>query len=1258
MKKRFLSIILAICMVIISTPLSVQASNAKLSGSGTKEDPYVIESTEALTAFCADVNSGNDYSGKYVVLKTNITLSDVWTPIGNGARSGSSYTGNAFKGTFDGGGHSVAGLLINAGEANAAIGLFGVVDGGTVKNLTLSDVSIAAGSNKNAGAAIGLMVNNATADNITVSGSVSAADGVGGVVGRMTISGTISNCKNSAVVSGAAAGGIIGKAYYTGTDVEMNITGCTNSGTITGTASGGAGGIVGFSTANVMNCANTGNITASADGSNVGGIVGWQQMYGEISGNTNSVNISTDSKATTVGGIVGWVNYQYKTDGTAAEYPRYEIISVVGNTNKGTINAANSTLGAGGIVGGIYNAADVRDNKNSAASISGGVFAGGVVGNLQQNTANGYYNSANALTVRNNASSTKLSSISANCVDTYAYNNANTIFVVEGNTDKVCNCADEGHTLVVVPPVDATCQAAGTKEYWVCSCCGKMFADSKGAEAITEIPVAPKLTTHKYQNGACIVCQGQDPNYNTKDNVEMKVDSTTTDAVKNEATTAKNEILNIGNTSDSKIELAVSDAVVEDVVAKLNSNDATIEIITEVVAQTVTEEDIKESAQEDAAKIEEMAASNGANVAQYLDLAVLVKAVETKTEGESTEKKVTTLGELTETAQEITFTITVPAELQASNITVTVVRVHNNGKVEKLPTTKNNDGTYSFKTDKFSTYAVTYTTNALPTPVNGVITLTENVALADTVVITEDTVIDLNGFVIKGKEATNFHVTSGTLTVKDSSTGSTGAINVSGEAFRVGKKDSVKDTVALIIADGVDVTSSDDACVVIYDGTLTTSGNLTSHGNYATVTGSGSGGDNTVINIEGGIVKNTVDTAIYHPQVGTLTVKDGTIEGTTGIEMRAGTLTVEGGTIKATGTFAEGKNGNGTTVTGAAVAVSQHTTNNAISVTIKGGTLTGAKALYETDLEDEETADVTMSVIDGTFNGAVSSENVEGFVSGGSFKEPVSAELCADNFVPSENADGSYGVHKHDLKAHVANPATCNAIGNIAYWHCEACDTYYKDANGEEAVAKDDITIEMTPCDASKAIVVKGYAPTCTEEGLGDGTKCATCDEWIIKPAASQPLGHNLTGFTKVDPSCTETGTEAYWYCETCQKYYSDAETKNEIAAPVVIPALGHVGVKHDHVPATCTESGWEGEIRCERCDVLLEANEENQPFGHAYIDGVCVVCGEAASTSVDTPSPATGDTSNTGLWVFIAVLACVSLAGSVVLGKKTGHHK
>ena len=292
--------------------------------------------------------------------------------------------------------------------------------------------------------------------------------------------------------------------------------------------------------------------------------------------------------------------------------------------------------------------------------------------------------------------------------------------------------------------------------------------------------------------------------------------------------------------------------------------------------------------------------------------------------------------------------------------------------------------------------------NGLPAAdAQGVITLAGDVTLSETYEVTKDLTIDLAGYAINGSASISFHVTNGTLTIKDSSVDSTGAVTVSGEAFRVGVKDTNKTTPTLVIESGVEVISSDDACVVIYDGTLTTNGNLTSSGGYATITGSGSGGDGTIINVEGGIVKHNNDLAIYHPQVGALTVNNGTIEGTTGIEMRAGTLVVKGGTITgATGEFkAPSKNGNGSTVSGAAVAVSQHTTNNPISVTIAGGTLTGSKALYENDLEDEVAVDkITMSVTNGTFTGIVESENVAGFISGGTFDSDVAAEDLAYGF--------------------------------------------------------------------------------------------------------------------------------------------------------------------------------------------------------------------------------------------------------------------
>ncbi len=390
-------------------------------------DSVTISSLTELAAFRDAVNGGDAYEGKTVTLTTSIDLSSVtnWEPIGTGTRSGSGYTGNAFKGVFDGGNFAISNLTVSGGTYDT-VGLFGVLDGGTIKNLKLENASINV-TTKNAGSAVGLMVNGATVENITASGSVAAADGAGGVVGRMTINGTISNCVNNANVSGAAAGGIVGKAYYTGTGVEMNISNCTNSGTITSTAAGCAGGIAGFSAANVSGCTNSGTITSTDAGTvgiSLGGIVGWQQMYGEISNNTNNGLVTSEYYVATAGGIVGWANYQYKTDGTAAEYPVYEVISVKGNTNTASIIAAQSSLGSGGIVGGVYNAAVITNNVNLAEKISGYAFASGILGNYQAQDSNGYHD-AKVLTVENNITTTVSANITANCVNDVCYDNVN-----------------------------------------------------------------------------------------------------------------------------------------------------------------------------------------------------------------------------------------------------------------------------------------------------------------------------------------------------------------------------------------------------------------------------------------------------------------------------------------------------------------------------------------------------------------------------------------------------------------------------------------------------------------------------------------------------------------------------------------------------------------------------------------------------------------------------------------------------------------
>lgn len=294
---------------------------------------------------------------------------------------------------------------------------------------------------------------------------------------------------------------------------------------------------------------------------------------------------------------------------------------------------------------------------------------------------------------------------------------------------------------------------------------------------------------------------------------------------------------------------------------------------------------------------------------------------------------------------------------------------------------------------------------------NNTCTLTGNVELTSTLVIKNDVVIDLAGYQITSDASTAISILAGNVTIKDTSSNSTGIIEVSGEAFRMGTKgvttDS-KDSVKLTIESGVDVVSTNDSCVVIYAGTLETAGNLvTKGGNYATVTGSGStGNEGTVINITGGIVQHDSNLAVYQPQDGTLTIDGGTITGKTGVEVRSGTLVVNGGTIIGTHKPVEvTSNGNGSTSMGVGIAVAQHTTKLAVNVTINGGTIQGFSALYQSNPEENSVDDIVkinITVKGGTFETinegtqVLYSENDLIVVENGSFSGDVSENFAIE----------------------------------------------------------------------------------------------------------------------------------------------------------------------------------------------------------------------------------------------------------------------
>lgn len=182
--------------------------------------------------------------------------------------------------------------------------------------------------------------------------------------------------------------------------------------------------------------------------------------------------------------------------------------------------------------------------------------------------------------------------------------------------------------------------------------------------------------------------------------------------------------------------------------------------------------------------------------------------------------------------------------------------------------------------------------------------------------------------------------------------------------------------------------SSKQFGIVLFDGAgFVMEGGVVTSDSIA-ITGNGtSTGDKITIN--DGMIQ-AGELGIYAPQVdGVTTINGGNIEAKTGVEVRAGALNINGGSIVVSdgAKYEVIGNGSGSTTTGAAVAVAQHTTRKPISVNITGGTFVGPVAFSEADPQDGDPVDVNLSISGGAFVGDIVSENydLKDFVKSGDF---------------------------------------------------------------------------------------------------------------------------------------------------------------------------------------------------------------------------------------------------------------------------------
>jgi len=274
---------LTCCLLTVMFLFATHSVNAQFGGgSGSETDPYIIESLEHLD----DIR---DYPGDHFLQQADIDASatsgwnngDGWLPIGSQSAH--------FTGSYDGGGFSIDGLVINR-PGSEYIGLFGYTSGATIQNLILDNADIT--GEDRVGAIVGN--NNQTSIiNVHTGGEVYAnGNWAGGIAGWND--GSIQESSSSATVTGNnSVGGIAGFTFDDSILLE-----CVFSGELTGNMY--VGGLVGFARfSDIDDSYVTGEVSGSK---HVGGALGrsWNSHLKNSFATGDVLGVDEDT-----GGLVG-----------------------------------------------------------------------------------------------------------------------------------------------------------------------------------------------------------------------------------------------------------------------------------------------------------------------------------------------------------------------------------------------------------------------------------------------------------------------------------------------------------------------------------------------------------------------------------------------------------------------------------------------------------------------------------------------------------------------------------------------------------------------------------------------------------------------------------------------------------------------------------------------------------------------------------------------------------------------------------------
>ena len=393
-----------------------------------------------------------------------------WEPIGN--------TTNRYMGTFNGNNKTITKLYINANQEYS--GLFGYTFISTIKNLTFVNANVT-----NTNSFTGILVGygyGGTYQNIMTSTSceVYGGDGTGGIAGKLA--GNAYNCVNYATVQGKEQVGGLFSSY----DSSNSITACANYGKVTA-SSLWVGGLVGyFNSGTIQDCANYGDVK----GANcVAGMVGFVDQ-GKIQNVFSYGNVSATMSTQNIGMAFG--SGSGTTEGMVAYYSGAKL----------TANGQEKDVKAFG--------SGTPSEDNATGFTEAQLKSGVVAYQLQQNA------SSEAKWGQNLANDGDIYPVIGSEHTVYADNslvNCKTNEKISGSfTNNPSSSAiryQHGQTIIHHVATDATCTEAGTKEYWQCQDCQRIYSDSQLTVELTDVTDAehPALGHDNNEDGYCDRCQ-------------------------------------------------------------------------------------------------------------------------------------------------------------------------------------------------------------------------------------------------------------------------------------------------------------------------------------------------------------------------------------------------------------------------------------------------------------------------------------------------------------------------------------------------------------------------------------------------------------------------------------------------------------------------------------------------------------------------------------------------------------------------------